>query len=376
MDTQSVLKRAADKCGATRLRYRERNLPTSAEDVTILSFFGDRRSSFILSSILLRRIREELKRSRYFVLLSWPGDEGMYPYVDEYWQVEDESSLSRLRSGRSGFLNSSELSTLITRNLNQNFFDVMSGEDMGPYYSSGITRLFFEKFKHVKVSLPSVPSATSLGPEVARSLAQRESKVLLHPSREMFSWRHGAVHRVPVPIGFWAEAVHRLSSGGFHPVVLSDQFSYDISSEVKPECTHLKGLDAMKTMSAMRACGCVLDFFGDLSRLALMARTPFLCFDERARYNALKEYEINDLCGSGVPKDYIFGFSTIIESGDRSSWNSNILDQAIVRLGKMRESFDRERLPSSAESNEIVPYDSVRKIKNKKMGARFVKIER
>lgn len=376
MDTHSILKRAADKCGVIRHRYRDRNIPTSAEDITVLPFFGDKRSSFILSSMLLRRVREELKGSRYFILVSWPGHEGMYPYVDEYWQVEDEAALSRLRSGCLGFANSSDLSTMIARSLNQHFFDVMSWDDMSAYYSNGLTKAFFERFKHVKVSMPSIPSPTVLGQEVARILGQKESKVFIYPCRDMFSWRHGSIHKSTIPIGFWTEATSRAASAGFYPVILHDHFSYDLSPEVKAECLHVRDQDMLKVMAAMRSCGCVLDFFGDVSRLALMARTPFLCFDERSKYGALKEYEINDLCGKGVRKEYIFGFSTIIESGDRSSWNSNILDHMTVRLDKMRETMDREKWPSSAESNEIVPYDSVRKIKNKKIGSRFVKIER
>ena len=376
MDTQSVLKRAAEKCGAVRHRYSDRNVPTSSEDVTILAFFGDRRSSFILSSLLLRRIREELKGSRYFILLSWPGHEGLYPYVDEYWQVEDESSLSRLLAGSLGFGNSSDLYTLIQRGLNQFFFEVMSDGDILEFYSNGLTKSFFERFKHVKVSFPSIPSTTSLGSEVSRRLGQKESKVFIQPCSEIFSWHQGAVRKASVPREFWLDLVGRLTGSGFYPVVFSDRFSYDISPETAEKCLHLGNVDIMGAMSAMRSCGCVLDFFGDVSRWALAARTPFLCFEERPKFNHLKEYEINDLCGRKLRKDYIFGFGALISSGDRASWNSNLFDHMLVRLNGIYEGMDRESWPSPAESNEIVPYDSVRKMKSKKMGSRFIRIEK
>ena len=61
MDVSTILKRASEKAGAVRSRYKDKDVPTSVEGVTILPFFGDRRSSFILSSLLLRRIKEELK---------------------------------------------------------------------------------------------------------------------------------------------------------------------------------------------------------------------------------------------------------------------------------------------------------------------------
>jgi hypothetical protein len=376
METQTILKKAAEKCGVNRLRYRDRDIPTSMDSIVIFPFFGDRRSSFVLSSMLLRRIKEELKGSKYFVMLSWPGQEGLYPYVDEYWQIDDDSHLSKLRSGCSGFNNSSPFYSLLQRSLNQYFYEVVSPQDISSYYSNGLTKEFFERFKHVKVSLPTIPSGSSLGSETARTIAQHEPKVFVYPSKDIFSWRHGRVETSLAPLDFWKDVLDKLIKSKFFPVVASDRFSYDMSQEFRGECLHLADLDVLKTMSAMRSCGCVLDFFGDVSRLSLAARAPFLCFEERAKYQALKEYEINDLCGKGVPKEYIFGFSAIIESGDRASWNSNLLDHMIVKLNKMYESMDREKWPSSAESNEIVPYDSVRKLKNKKFGSRFIRIER
>lgn len=376
MDTQSVLKKAAEKCGASRLRYKERNMPTSVEGVVAFPFFGDRRSSFILSSLLLRRIKEEQKSSKYFVLISWPGNEGLYPYVDEYWQIEDESSLSKLRPSQSGFDNTSSFYALIQKALNQHFYDVLSPQDLTSYYSAGLNKEFFDRFKHIKVSLPSIPSASSLGSDIHRAISQRESKVFIYPCRQGFSFKNGSVSSFAIPVQFWVDAVNKLASSGFSPVIFSDHFSYDISSEANKDCIYLSDLDISKVMAAMRLSGCVLDFFGDVSRIALCARTPFLCFEERPKYNALKEYEINDLCGQGISKDYIFGFGTILESGDRASWNSNILDHAIVRLKKIHDSSNRDLWPSAAESNEIVPYDSVRKIKSKKFGSRFIRIER
>lgn len=376
METHGILKKAADKCSAVRTRYQDRNVPTSIENIVVLPFFGDKRSSFILSSLLLRRIREELKGSKYFILLSWPGQEGLYPYVDEYWQMEDEIHLSKLRAGVAGFQNTSAAFSIIQKSLNQYFYDVMSEDDFSTYYSNGLTKAFFERFKHIKVSLPTVPSVSSVGTDMARSLSQRPSKVFVYPSKEIFSLRNGKVSGSPAPIEFWKDVVSKLSGSRFFPVVFSDPFSYDLSEGTGNGALYLSGLNTLEMMAVMRSCGCVLDFFSDISRIALAARTPFVCFEERAKFNFLKEYEINDLCGKKVPKDYIFGFSAIIEKGDKASWNSNILDHMLVKLEKVYDSVDRDKWPSAAESNEIVAYDSVRKIKNKKFGSRFIKIER
>ena len=126
----------------------------------------------------------------------------------------------------------------------------------------------------------------------------------------------------------------------------------------------------------MRACGCVLDIFDGSSRLALAARCPFLCFDERQRFNAVKEYEINDLCGRGLPRQYIFSFAALVEKGDPNVWRTNVFDHLVLRLKEMTAGLDRDSWPAPVESNDIVPYDAVRKRKLKKFGTRFIRVER
>jgi hypothetical protein len=129
-------------------------------------------------------------------------------------------------------------------------------------------------------------------------------------------------------------------------------------------------------MSVMRSCGCALDVFDGTSRLALAARCPYLCFDERQRFNSVKEYELNDLCGSPVHREYIFSFAALVEKGNQSVWKTNIFDHMVVKLRRILSETDRDSWPSPLETNEIVPYDAVRKRKLKRMGSRFIKVER
>ena len=81
------LSRASDRNGFIRERFEERKIPTDHSSLIIMPFFGDLRSSCILSSLLLQRYREETKGSKYFIFASWPGFQGLYPYVDEYWAI-------------------------------------------------------------------------------------------------------------------------------------------------------------------------------------------------------------------------------------------------------------------------------------------------
>lgn len=376
IDVNISLKKAASSCGLKRVRYIEKNIPTSIENVVVFVFFGDHRSNSILSSILLKRIKEESKSSKYFILVSWPGNEGIYPFVDEYWQVEEGASLSKLKNEVNGFSNNSSVFTLMLKSLNQYFYDVMTDSDLSCYYDNGIKKYFFESFKHIKVNLPALPSVAVAGLELARSLDSSPSKVFVYPSRNICSWKAGRLSYSVSPIEFWSELLNDLIKNKYTPVVYSDLFSYDLSEHFKKTCIHVSNIDLIKVLGIMRSCGCVVDFFSGISRYSILARTPFVCFEERLKFNSIKDYEINDLCAKKIQKEYIFGFSTIIENGDKSLWKSNFYDHLIVKIKKIQEKTNRDLLPPTSESNEIVPYDSVRKIKNKKMGSRFIKIEK
>lgn len=375
-NTQEIIKRASEKLNLKRVVYNDKKIPTSMENVIIFPFFGNMRSSFILSSLLLRRIKDELKSSKYLILLSWPGHQSLYPYVDEYWTVDDDNTLDKLRFDINGFQNSSTYYTLLLRSLNEYFYDILSYKDLVPYYDNGLKKEFFDRFKHVKVSLPSINSSASLGMDFARHIASKDLKFFIYPCKDAYCWRMGKVEKLTTSRDFWVSFVSKMVNDGFHPVIYRDIFCHDISTDINENCSHIWDQDISKVLSAIRATGFVVDFFSGISRLAICARTPFLCFDERSRYNNTKECEIDDLCGKDLFKDYIFSFATIISSENKDNWRANLLDPVTSKLNKIFPLLERDSYPSATESNNIIPYDFVRKNKNKKFGSRFIKIKR
>ena len=87
--------------------------------------------------------------------------------------------------------------------------------------------------------------------------------------------------------------------------------------------------------------------------------------------------DIDDLCGKMIPMKYIFSFSTIITDGTASSWRQDIFQSVWKKLEDFLPDLDRDRLPSTNESNELVSYgDLVRVRRKKKFGTRFIKVEK
>ena len=380
IQVSDILKRAADKMSLQRVRFIEKNIPTSIENIVVIPFFGDVRSSFILSSFLLKRIKEETKSSKYIILISWPEHVGLYPYVDEYWTVPEENA-EKMAEKTESFENTSPVFSILLRNLNHWFYDILFPKDLSAYYNNGITQEFFNKFKVLKVNFPSVPSIASMGIDFVKKINEKNLKVFIYPTTHVFTWRFNGLQKIKAPKNFWIHVVESLVKNNFYPIVYKDNFCYDLSLDLteninESKWSQINDQDMLKVLATMRSCSCVLDIFSGISRMALMARTPFICFDERNKFKNLKDYELDDLCGKKTPHEYIFGFANTIDTNDKSQWDINIVNILISKLNKFIPKIDRDSLPSTAESNEVVLYENVRKYKTKKLGSKFIKIER
>lgn len=370
------LRRASDRNGFRRESYEEKKIPTDLANICVFPFFGDMRSLFILSSLLLHRYKEQHKASKYLIVCSWPGYQSLFSYADEYWSPMDTGQLKRFYEMSDGFRNKSDVSTIYTRNLNEFFRDVADTNILKFYYESGCKRELLDKSS--KYFLPFVPSSSILGKEFVRQLANRAGfKVFISPSIYCKQWDNGRAKNVRAKKEFWTALVEKLLDNNYVPVIWQNELTYDVSPEFSDKCLFVNDPDISKILSTMRATGCVLDVFNNLSRLAIAARCPFLAVDERSRYNNLKEYEIDDICGANLPKQYIFTFSTIITDGLPQYWGNDILQNIVNRLDKFLPTLDRDNWPSTLETFESFDYeDSVREIERKKLGTRLLKVIR
>ena len=369
------LKRTAERNGYSRDRFEEKNVPTDYSNITVFPFFGDIRSSCIASSFILNRYRAESKSSKYFIVASWPGLQGLFPYADEYWSLNDTAHLKTFYERSQGFSNKSDIYTVNLRNFNEFFRDVVDYKDISVYHENGFTNKFFENYKDTKRFLPFIPSSAMLGRDFNKDLATFPGyKIFIHPSLFSKQWSEGSSKNVHTSKNFWIDLVKKLLEAGYTPVIWQNFLSHDISQDFIGKCVFISENDITRVLSAMRSTGFVLDIFNSISRLSLIARCPFLCVDERARYFTQKDYELDDLYPE-LKKDYIFTFSTIMTNGTPNGWNQDIFKSILVKLENILPELNRDDLPSTKESTDLVSYNKqVRKNKSKRMGIRFFKL--
>jgi len=369
-DVAAYLKRTAERTKYKREFFIEQNMPTNLSNVLAIPFYGDIRSTFILSSLILRSYKD-LHKDKYIILCSWPGFHGLFPYVDEYWCI-DESLSKTLASEANSFYNGSNLATDLSRSLLE-FLEVMTHRDLKKYHNRGFTDEYWNTFKTIQRYLPEVPSDNKLTDTFKNELNRgSEQKVVVYPVTRMWSWQKGKGVYLTIPKEFWTALFERLLDEGITPVVYQNGFTFDMSRDFADKCIYLVPRNITDVLAAFRSVGCVLDVHSGISRLAIAARTPFVAVDERIRFIELGDYAIDDLCCDSLPRKYIFSFSTMLMTGGRQEWKLSVIDNIITQLKSFIPSSQDQEWGSTAESYESVSYDRVRKRKARRMGVHFI----
>lgn len=367
-EVAAFIKRTAERTKFTRESFIERNVPNVASNVMAIPFYGNLGSTLTLSSLILRNYKE-LHKDKYIILCSWPGYRGLFPYVDEYWSIDDDSVTSRLAAEANNFYNESSLATEISRSLIE-CLDTVSSRDFEGFFDRGITGKYRDTFGELRRYLPEVPSETFIADGFRQQLARKSGrKIIIYPSKKMWSWQKGRGVELPVSPEFWIALCDRLLDEGYTPVVWQNWFTYDLSKHFVDRCIYLVPSNITDVLAAMRHIGLVLDVHSDVSKVAMAARTPFIAVDERQLFAEYKRYMWDDICGKDVPRQYIFSFSTMLMSGSADDWKISVIDNIIKRL----ESFEPVLDVSTTESYETVDYENIRKWKAKRMGVHFIR---
>jgi len=363
------IKRAAARSGFKREFFMEKNIPTSLSNLMIVPFYGDIRSTFNLSSLLLKQYKEKNK-NLYIIMCSWPGFHDLFNYVDEYWTLDDEFAAKTLALDANNLYNGSSLATEINRRLLE-VSDILSSGDLKVWINEGFTKKYWEDYKQVIRYLPEVPSSSKLSPSFLNEMDRKQGrKIVIYPVTKMPTWHRGQMVYMPVLKSFWDALIEMLLSEGFMPVVYQNWFTYDMSREFTDRCVYLVPRNVSDVLAAMRQVGMVLDVHSGISRLAIAARTPFIAVDERLRFVESGDCEVDDLCCE-TPKKYIFSFSTMLMSGSPSEWKDSLLDNILVTL-KSFNPTDSGNWGATNESYQPVSYDKVRDRKAKRRGVTFI----
>jgi hypothetical protein len=378
MKSIEFLNNVAEKINFKRQKYDDSNSPTDLDDILVISYFGDIKHTCILSEFILNNFKK-LKNSKYLILISYPGFEHLFPYIDEYWSPSDLSNINQIFLNSEYFENKSKFYIDLTRNLNENFRNVMTADSFKEFYYNKFTDKFWESFNfETNFFLPMIASSSVLPKETIKTINLNNSKVFIHPSQTINVWSNGKYNKVLINKNFYIELIKYLKENKIFPVIWNNNFSYDLSSEFKEQidCLTINSNNMFEILPAIRMTGLCLDIFNDISKFSNIARTPSLIFEERNKYFLSKEYELDDILNLGLPGKRLFALSNTIIRGNKSYWEREIFNPIKSYCDEYLPYIDKESLPNTSEINKKMDISLIRKLKNIKLGTKFIKIEK
>lgn len=379
MNTIEFLNKVCIKLKLTRKKYDDNNVPNDLDDLAVIPFFGDLKHTYILSTIILNNYKR-IKSSKYIILISYPGFEHLFPYVDEYWHPEDFSKIKQIYLNSEYFENKSEFYLNLLRGLNENFRSVVGSEFFTKLYNNKFQEEYWKLFgkDDAKIYIPMIPSSAIINKEVIKEINTRNNKIFILPSTHINSWSNGKYKKVNVPKNFYVELIKNLIKNKIFPVVWNNSISYDLNDEFKDklDCLFINSENLLEILPIIRLTGCCLDIFNSLSKLANIARTPSIIIEERNKYFLSREYEIDDIIEIKLPGIKIYSFSNSVSQGDKNHWEMGLFNSINKSCVDLLPYIDREELPSTSEINKKINLLSIRKIKNKKLGTKFIKIQK
>lgn len=371
-DTSDFLKRVSKRTGFKREFYIEKNIPTEPSNILAIPFFGDFDSLFVLSSLILKPFKEK-NYDKYIILCSWPGMQSLFPYVDEYWTIDDPSLLSNISLGSNSFFNNSNISAELTKSLSE-VLNIFTTRDIQKIYNKGFTSNFWQEFKEIKRFLPEINSFSSLQEDIKRQFLKNEGKkIVIYPSLKMNSWQRGSSVSLPIVKDFWVYLVEKLIKNNFDVVVYQNYFTHDVSKEFADRCVYLNFNEISKILSCIREAGLLLDIHSGISRFAIAARCPYLAVVERQLFVYNKVYEVDDLCAKDLQKKYIFSFASQTTTCSKEEWDVTVLDNVFNKLNSFLPEINYDKVPSTAGSYDTLSRDSIRNIVSKRLGTHFIK---
>lgn len=335
------LKRVADNTGFIR------EVRSETENPVVIPFFGDKRHEFFLSVFLHHHFEN-------IIIAGIPGRSSLFPKAAEYWNIKDEGVLTSIAKESIGWTSNSLKAAHIEKKL-MKFLDVMSSDELLSFYDFGLKPKFFEKYEFLTVELPSI---LPLKFDILVRLPIGKKVVLIPNRLVLFNGK-----LIEVNQRFYITLAERLFQQNIIPIVLQSYGTYDISAVVGGRFPVFSKLSVVEEMGVVRECDCLLDLFSGDSRLAMLAKVPFLVVCERKCYDGLKDYEMEDLVASNLFNKHIFSFVTMIGGNDYG----NIIDGILVKL----RDFQENKLLDSP-SSFVAPYMLVRERKMKKFGFRLV----
>ncbi len=369
-EINKILDGSANKCGMIREKFTESKVPFDFQKIHIIVYFGEFDHLFVFNNLILPHLRNKTQyKDKYIIFVTWNGFANLIENVDEVWSLKNHDVNERLYEKSNGFKNYSDAFTIINRNLNEHFRNVVKAEKFEDMFCHGFNFQFYKNDKLILVKKHECANVNYLSRGVLDEINKLDtsSRYFIIPFKFIRLILNGKSCYYKITSNFWQTIINRMIQKQNSVVLLKNSFTYDLSSyfvENKNVC-FVQENNWYNVIGYMKQTNMFVDFFGGLSCFAQHGECPNISIVERSYYNQMNLEQIEDLisCNKNINKKHYSFFQFFADDVEQ---NYLYTDQLLRILKK------NEIKSSDIYLNYSINLDDYLKSKVKKYNLKFI----
>jgi hypothetical protein len=368
-EVNNILDSAAHKCGMTREKFVENKVPEEYQKIHVIIHYGEFDHVFVFNNLIYPELKNTHYKDKYVILVTWNGFGNIITGVDEVWSLKNHDVNEKLYEKANGLRNYSDTFTIIIRNLNEHFRNVVKVEKFENIFNHGYNFNYFRSKNKINVVKKQTNNVNYLNKLVIENILglSPNSRVFLIPFKFIRTIINGKIVYYKISSNFWSNIVNRFLEKDFGLVLLKNSFTHDMSGELvnRKNICMIHDHDWLNVVSYIKQTGLFVDMFSGLSCFAQYANCENLTLVERSFYNQMNLNQIEDLISSqeSINRKHYSFFQFFAEDPQQSYL---YVDQLLRILKKIEIKSEDIRLAYSINLDEYL------KSRTKKFYKRFI----
>lgn len=299
-EINDLLDNAASKCGFAREKFSQRAVPTEFQKIHVIVSYGEFDHIFVFNNLILPYLRSKTQyKDKYIIFVTWSGFSNLISNVDEVWALKNQEMNERLYEKAEGHKNYSDAYTIIIRNLNEYFRNVIKVENFQNMFNHGHNFSFHKEDMNITINKNPSGNINYLNKSVLEDINKLDEtkRHFIIPFKYVRILINGKINYYKLTSNFWQNIIGRMTKKGFPVVLLKNCFTHDLSSyfvDCKEVCM-IHENNWNNVIGYIKQTNMFIDFFGGLSCFAQYGDCPNITLVDRSFYNQMNLYQIEDI---------------------------------------------------------------------------------
>lgn len=368
---EEYLIRYVNKTGLQREKITQKSL-ADIRSVKIFVIVGElAQTVFFAKTVYDYEVADD---NSYNIVISWNGLRCFFGKADEFWYLGNGHNTDELYRHTDGINNESTLLRVLSRSLNEVFFNVKHAHEYNKFFKSYLTDEFIQKHPEILVTFPPFFSRAHLPTFLNEKLPDLpQNKVVIMPFKKSISFQYGKNHAIEHYEFLYQSIIKSFLDNGIGVICIQNDFTFDLSMRLEHKnLLFIKESDFQKILTICHLIGTYIDYFGNSFFVGALSQSKCLSVLERLTWFEGKKIQEFEVYNSGNRMKNYFSFLNF-NNMDDSTLNAYYFNNIISCLNQFFD--ERQNSDKFAIKHKNVNFSEIIKLTTPKFFGKLLKIK-